>query len=117
MNKGLRTGLIVGGVVLGILIIISLIWGSFGGWRTSSWGMMGPGMMGSYGFGWLMPLGVLVFWGLIIWGIVALVRYIISSSGNHATERAGLAMEILKTRYAHGEINKEEFEEKKGDLI
>ena len=117
MNKGLRTGLIVGGVVIGILIIVSLIWGSFGGWRTGSWGMMGPGMMGSYGFSWFMPIIMIIFWGLVIWGIVALVRYIISSSGNCAAAHTGSALEILKTRYAQGEISKEGFEEKKKALI
>ena len=117
MNKNLKTGLIVGSIVVGVLLIVSLISAAFTGWRTNSWGMMGPGMMGSYGFGWFMPVGMIIFWGLIIWGIVTLVRYIISSSGNSATIHSRSAIEILKNRYAHGEISKEEFEEKKKDLI
>ena len=117
MNKSLRTGLIIGGVVIGFLVIVSLVWGSFTGWRTDSWGMMGPGMMGGFGFGWLMPIGIIVFWGLIIWGIVALVRYIVSSTDHYSTAHTGSAMEILKVRYARGDISKEEFEGKKKDLI
>lgn len=117
MNKSLKTGLIAGGVIIGILIIVSLVWGSVAGLRTGSWGMMGPGMMGSFGFGWFMPLGIIIFWGLIIWGIVALVRYTITSSGTCATMRTGSALETLRTRYAHGDISKEEFEEKRKDLI
>ncbi len=117
MNKNLKTGLTISGVVIGILLVISLLWGLFGGWRSGSWGMMGPGMMGSYGFGWFMPLGMIIFWGLIIWGIVALVRYIASSSHSCATARASTPIELLKSRYASGEINKDEFEEKKRDLI
>jgi len=117
MNKSLRTGLITGGVLIGILVAVSLIWATFAGWRTGSWGMMGPGMMGGYGFSWFMPVGMIIFWGLVIWGIVALVRYIISFGGNSTTSPAASAMEILKTRYARGEISKEEFEDKKRDLI
>ncbi|MCX8125786.1 MAG: hypothetical protein N3E40_01390 [Dehalococcoidia bacterium] len=30
------------------------------------WGMMGPWMMGGFGFSPLMMLGPLVFWGLVI---------------------------------------------------
>lgn len=74
---------------------------------------MGPWMMGSYGWGWFMPVVMIIFWGLVIWGIVALVRYVVSSSNKHKDS----AMEILKIRYAHGEINKAEYEEKKKDLI
>jgi len=117
MNKNLKIGLIVGGIVLAVLLIVSLISGAFTGWRTNSWGMMGPGMMGSYGFGWFMPVGMIIFWGLIIWGIVALARYMVSSNAKCTTVRAVSAREILKIRYARGEISKEEFEEKMKDLI
>ena len=117
MNKGLRTGLIAGAAVIGVLVIFSLIWAALGGWRTGSWGMMGPGMMGSFGLGWFLPIGMIVFWGLVIWGIVALVRYAGASGGSHASVHAVSPMEVLKTRYASGEIGREEFEEKKRDLI
>ena len=112
MSKGLRTGLIITGVVVAVLIVFSLV-GSFIGWRGTSWGMMGPWMMGGYGGMWLMPILMVVFWGLIIWGIVALVRFGVSNSCKHNET----AIEILKTRYAHGEISKQEYEEKKKDLV
>ena len=116
MNKSLRTGLITGGVIIGILIVVPLIGAFFPGWQTGGWGMMGPGMMGAYGFSWFMPIGMIIFWGLVIWGVVTLVRYIISSGGNSTTPPSASAIEILKTRYARGELSKEEFEDKKRDL-
>jgi putative membrane protein len=120
MSKGVRVALIVGGIVLAILIVLPLALGGFSGWRGgwgmmgSGWGMMGPGMMGGFGWGWL-PLLVIVFWGLVIWGIVAAVR----STGSHRrgdTSTTESALEVLKRRYAQGEIKKREYEEKRRDL-
>jgi putative membrane protein len=74
--------------------------------------MMWPFYHGGFGFWWLMPIGMIIFWGLIIWGIVALVRW--NRHGHQVmTSSSESALEILKTRYAKGEINKEEYEEKK----
>jgi putative membrane protein len=117
MNKNIKTGLIVGGIVLAIVIVVPLIWGSLSGWQGGGWGMMGPGMMGSFGWGWFMPILMILFWGLIIWGIVALVRGVVSPGGTESSRQADSALEVLKRRYARGEISKEEFEEKKKDLV
>lgn len=72
-----------------------------GGWGMG-WGM---------GFGWLFWLLII---GLVIWGIKAL-----SENRSHSEPRSSSdrALEILKERYARGEIDKEEFEAKKRDLI
>ena len=40
-----------------------------------------------------------------------------ASESEHAQTHAESALEILKKRYARGEISKEEFEERKKDLI
>ncbi len=77
--------------------------------------MMGPWMMGGYGGMWFMPIFMVIFWGLVIWGIVALVRGLSESNGSHS--KADSASEILKRRYAQGDISKEEYEAKKKDLI
>ncbi len=117
MSKGAKIAAIVGGVLLVILLVPPLILGSFSGWRTGGWGMMGPGwgMMGpgmmGFGWGW-MPLLVIVFWGLVVWGIVAAVRASRHDS-HHQTESP---LEVLKLRYARGEIKKSEYEEKKREL-
>jgi putative membrane protein len=71
---------------------------------------MWPYIMGGFGWaGWFMPVLMVVFWGLIIWGIVVLVRYIVSHSSKHSET----ALEELKLRYARGEVTRAEFEEKK----
>ena len=77
--------------------------------------MMGPGMMGGLGFMWLMPIFWLVILGLIIWAIVA----VFGRSGeprDQGSPKTDSALEILKQRYARGEINKEEYEQKKRDI-
>ncbi|MEK7464725.1 MAG: SHOCT domain-containing protein [Patescibacteria group bacterium] len=55
---------------------------------------------------------MIVFWVLVIFLIVWIVREA-GGKNNHSKPNA---LEILKERYAKGEINKKEFEEKKKDL-
>jgi putative membrane protein len=118
MNKNAKTALIIGGVIVAILIIVPLVFGLISGWQDGGWGMMGPGMMGGFGWMWFMPIFFILFWGLVIWGIVALVRGLSGSRGaDSVPPTADSALEILKRRYARGEINKEEYEEKKKDLL
>ena len=64
------------------------------------------------GFGWIF---MVLFWALVILGIVYLLKLI--SGGDRKSERnEETALEVLKKRYAKGEIGKEEFEEKKKDI-
>lgn len=66
---------------------------------------------------WFMPLFMVAFWGLVIWAVVALAQGLSRPSGsNSASGQQDSALEILKRRYAKGEINKEEYEEKKRGL-
>ncbi len=81
-------------------------------------GTMGPGMMNwGYGMGWGWSIIMMVFWIAVIVGIIFLIRWIaLSTDSRRETSAEDSAMEILRNRYARGEINKEEFEEKKKDL-
>ena len=75
------------------------------------WGDMG------YGWGWGMGFGMIsmvLFWVLIILGIVVLVRRVGGSPS--AAPPSKTALDIVNERYARGEIDKQEFEEKKRDL-
>ena len=81
------------------------------------WGYdgFGSGGFGLGGFG--MGIGMLLFWGLIIVVVVALARGFGSRSGsNEPRLREKTALDILSDRYARGEIDKREFEEKRRDL-
>lgn len=75
------------------------------------------GHMNDYGWGWGgMGLGMLLFWGLLIVGIVMLMRCSRGSGDCGKGEREKSALDLLKERYARGEIGREEFEQKKRDL-
>lgn len=81
--------------------------------RIYDWGMHPMwGFWGAWGIG--MMFFMLLFWGLVIVGIVLGIRWLINQGKD---SRSDSALEILRQRYARGEINKEEFEAKKRDLL
>jgi len=85
------------------------------GGENSMMGYNWNNMMGGWnGFGLLGWLPMLLFWALLIFGVVALIRYL-GRSGQPQVSKTPL--EVLKERYAKGEIDKKEFEEKKRDLV
>ncbi len=88
-------------------------WGQFGGWH------MGPGMMGGCGMGWFGMILMVAFWILVIIGLVLLIKWLVQTTrgGKEAGQGSSQAIDILKERYARGEIDREEFEEKKSDLL
>lgn len=59
---------------------------------------------------------MILWWGLIIAVIVWLTRWVLGQQDN--VRRGGnAALDILKERYAKGEISKQEFEDKKKDIL
>jgi len=78
-------------------------------------GNMGWGY--GFGFGWIF---MIIFWGLVIWAILALVHSGLGHGCGHSHDenrhKEGNAMDILKERYAKGEVSKEDFERMKKDL-
>lgn len=84
------------------------------GWARAGWGHMGGGWhMPGWGGGFMMFVWIVV---------IALVVYVLvrNLGGNRdqsaRTESPETGLDILKKRYAAGEISREEFEEKKRDL-
>lgn len=75
-------------------------------------------MWNELGHGWWWGAGILhmvLYWGVIIAAVVLLVKWL-ASNGSGSTDGAETPLEILKKRYARGEIGKEEFEQRKRDI-
>ena len=86
-------------------------WGQERAWEWG-WTMHPmPWMWGAWGLG--MMVMMLVFWGLVITGVVLAIRWLTTGGAGGPRYRA---LEILRERYARGEIDKEEFESKRRDL-
>lgn len=83
----------------------------------------GPyGMMGDWGgWGWFGPLHFvmpILFWAIIITLVVMLVRYA-TGWRDHSPRPEGRSpgLAVLEERYARGEINRDEYLQKKQDIL
>jgi putative membrane protein len=65
-----------------------------------------------FGFGGIF---MILWWAIVIFGILIFIKWI---GGQNKTDQKNdkTALDILKERYAKGDINKEEFEERKKDI-
>jgi putative membrane protein len=82
--------------------------------------MWGPGGIMDHGFGW-MPFMGMIFWLLILFLIIAAVVALLRPGSvrdrtANSSKRLS-ALEILEERYARGEINQEEYLQKKQDIL
>jgi putative membrane protein len=104
--------IVIGAIVVVVLLLVLL----GGGW------MMGPGMMGYYGrFGYSPWMGIvmLLFWVLVIGGIAWLVVWLVRQGppGHAGAGPSGARpLDILRERYARGEITREQYEEMRREL-
>jgi putative membrane protein len=116
MGKNTKLFLTVGGIIIALLFLVAMFWRWDTGWARVGWGVMGPGMMGGFGGGWFMGVVMIVIGVLIVWGIIAVVRGIDLRHVTDSLQHTDSALEILKKRYASGELSKDGFEQKKKDL-
>ena len=113
-------------IVIAVLIGLGLLVGGFLLSR-SGWSMFGygPGMMdGSFGFGMMNGFGFGGILSILFWiVIIALAVWLISSlvSRTNSQPPANLPptespLDILKKRYARGEITKDQYDQMRRDL-
>ncbi|KKT21310.1 MAG: hypothetical protein UW04_C0006G0013 [Parcubacteria group bacterium GW2011_GWB1_43_8] len=96
---------------LGWMPMMSMMWGS----GSSSFNNNSTNNMMNFGygfgiFGWVF---MIFWWALIIVGIVYFIKWLVRQSGGGSGKSA---LDILKERYARGEISKQEFEEKSREI-
>jgi len=91
-------------------------WGrGYGGWDWS------PGVC--HFFGWFPAGGAgfilsLVFWALVIAGVVFLFRRLVGSRDINGVRQAAIqAYDSLVSRYVRGEISREQFEHIKSEIL
>lgn len=105
--------LLISSVVLPFLCAGTLVYAQEPG--QGHW--MGPWMM-NWGFGmwWFMPFIMIAFWILVIAGMIFFVRWLMVSARGREMQSGETPLDILRKRYAKGEINQEEFERMKKDI-
>ncbi len=89
-----------------------------GGWSSPFGLNQGNNSMMNFGFtpfGWFAWIFMVIWWVLIVAGIIALIKWLMAQSRDSRGQEKS-PLEILKARYAKGELDKKEFEEKKKDL-
>ena len=74
--------------------------------------MMGWGNH-NYGMGWFGGIFMILFWAVVIAGIVFAISYLTTGKVGPAERSAGDPLKILQERYARGEIDTEEYEERR----
>jgi putative membrane protein len=81
-------------------------------------GSWGPGYWDGPWHGWFMgPLMMLVYLAIIAGVIIIAIRWLgLSGSSLRPGSRSGDPIEILRERFARGEIDKEEFDERRRAL-
>ena len=65
--------------------------------------------------GWFGGIFMMIFWVLVLVGLVLLIKWLIQSTSRVKSDagNSNRALEILKERYARGEIDTAEFEKMK----
>jgi putative membrane protein len=106
-------------IMMGSNYLWCLWWGIMGNmmmwWWMMTWngyGMMGTNYWFNKGHFWLWKIFSFLKWGIIIFIIVFITIWFTKQKSSSMT-----ALEILKTRYIKGKIDKKEYEEKKKDIL
>jgi putative membrane protein len=123
MDSTTRRLLLAVGLFLVVALSFSALMGGmmgpgFIGSNQTGRGPFGPGMMRGHGWMWGLGMGfgglvMLAFWGVVIAGVILLIRSVGGTQGAlwHETP-----LTVLKRRYAAGQITREQYEQMRNDL-
>ncbi len=76
-----------------------------------------PGFVGGWGWGIGGPIFQLLVIVLVIAAVVWFVRKTTRSGGASGREHRSRGLDVLQERYARGEINRDEYLQKKRDML
>ena len=107
------------GILLVSIVLPAVAQDAAPGWRHGGYGMMGEG-----GWAWMMffgPLMMILFIAAVVVLVAFALRWLTGHGTHSAYEAAGHApaspgrtpLDILKERFARGEIDKTEYEERR----
>lgn len=105
------------GTIIAVVLLVVLVFVLLGGGMM----IMAPGMMGfgAFGFSPIWGIVTMLVWILIVGGVVWLVISLLQQgrpAGTGPTTTGDSALNILRERYARGEITREQFEQMRQDL-
>lgn len=103
MLKRLFIAIITAGLLVPAVALAHMMGYGYTDWGAGSWGM---------------GIGMILFWIIVVFLILGLVRWIAwrGHGYSHHDMMGNRSLDILKERYAKGEITKEQFEQMKKDL-
>ena len=110
-------GLVLALVILGLVALGAPL--MMGGMMGP--GRMGPKMMGDGQWHWGMVWGLggltmLAFWGVLIVGVVLLIRLLDRSRPRPPAQTSESPLDVARRRYAAGELTREQYEQMRKDL-
>lgn len=104
--------------IVGVILLVVVLFVFLGG-GMMGFGGMWPGMMGgNYNQGYSPWWGIVMFlfWALVIGGVAFLITRLVRQDSQTRSGGADSPLEILKQRYARGEITREQYQQMRGDL-
>jgi putative membrane protein len=109
MDRRIR-GLLIG---LAVLVVVGVAFSDLMG------GMMGPGFAGQgpggpgmmQGPWWMWGLSMFIFWGVLLIGLALVARALGVGRGRQRSP-----LDVLKRRYAAGDLTREQYEQMRKDL-
>ena len=120
MDRTTRTLLVSLAIVVGVVLLFSALAGAMMGPVLGERGYFGPDLMRGHAWMWGLGMGfggltMVLFWGVLLVGLVLLARSVGMSAGI-GRRSASTPLDVLKHRYAAGQVTREQFEQMRKDL-